>query len=75
MLKGKMPADGVNATLAPDLREFMALFVIGSALTVAVFFLPLWLLPDKPFTTFLFLSFPAISLTSVTSSAWPGTGY
>jgi hypothetical protein len=44
----------------------MALFVIGSALTVAVFFLALWLLPDKPFTT---LSFPAISLMSVTSSA------
>jgi hypothetical protein len=41
-----------------QLREFMALFVIGSALTVAVFFLALWLLPDKPFTTFLFPRFP-----------------
>jgi len=55
-----------------QLTEFMALFVIGSALTVVVFFLALWLLPDKPFTT---LSFPAISLMSVTSSASPGTGY
>jgi len=36
----------------------MALFAIGSALTVAVFFLALWLLPDKPFTTFLFPRFP-----------------
>jgi hypothetical protein len=26
-----------------QLREFMALFVVGSALTVAVFFLALWL--------------------------------
>jgi hypothetical protein len=41
-----------------QLREFMALFVIGSALTVAVFFLALWLLPDKPFTIFLFPRFP-----------------
>jgi len=41
-----------------QLRELMALFVIGSALTVAVFFLALWLLPDKPFTTFLFPRFP-----------------
>jgi hypothetical protein len=41
-----------------QLREFMALFVIGSALSVAVFFLALWLLPDKPFTTFLFPRFP-----------------
>jgi hypothetical protein len=36
----------------------MALFVIGSAMTVVVFFLALWLLPDKPFTTFLFPRFP-----------------
>jgi len=41
-----------------QLRELTALFVIGSALTVAVFFLALWLLPDKPFTTFLFPRFP-----------------
>src|SRR5262249_2125545 len=41
-----------------QLRELMALFVISSALTVAVFFLALWLLPDKPFTTFLFPRFP-----------------
>jgi hypothetical protein len=27
-----------------------ALFVIGSALTVAVFFLALWLLPEQPFS-------------------------
>jgi len=36
----------------------MALFVIGSALTAAVLFLALWLLPDQPFTTFLFPRFP-----------------
>jgi hypothetical protein len=29
------------------------LFVIGSALTVAVFFLALWLEPWEPFTAFL----------------------
>ena len=41
------------------LREVMALFVIGSALTVAVFFLALWLLPDQPFGPFLFQRIPA----------------
>jgi hypothetical protein len=34
------------------------LFVIGSALTVAVFFLALWLQPWQPFTAFLFPRFP-----------------
>jgi len=46
-----------------QLRERTLLFMVSSALTDAVFFLALWLLPDKPFTT---LSFPAISLMSVT---------
>jgi hypothetical protein len=41
-----------------QLREFMALFVIGSALTVAVFFLAPWLMPDQPFTPFLLPRFP-----------------
>jgi hypothetical protein len=27
----------------------MALFVVGSAVTVAAFFLALWLLPEQPF--------------------------
>jgi hypothetical protein len=37
-----------------QLREFMVLFVIGSALTVAVFFLALWLVPFQAFAPFLF---------------------
>jgi hypothetical protein len=41
-----------------QLRELTALFVIGSALTVVVFFLALWLLPDQPFTAFPFPRFP-----------------
>jgi len=36
----------------------MLLFVIGSALTVAVFFLALWLLPFQMFTPFLFPRIP-----------------
>jgi hypothetical protein len=40
------------------LRELIVLFVIGSALTLAVFFLALWLLPFETFTPF---SLPAIS--------------
>jgi hypothetical protein len=36
----------------------MVLFVVGSALTIAVFFLALWLLPLQPFTPFLFPRFP-----------------
>jgi hypothetical protein len=41
-----------------QLREFMLLFVIGSALTLAVFFLALWLLPFQTFTPFPFPRFP-----------------
>jgi hypothetical protein len=41
-----------------QLREFMMLFVIGSALTVAAFFLALWLLPFETFTPFPFPRFP-----------------
>ena len=41
-----------------QLRDFMALFVVGSALTVAVFFLALWLLPEQPFIPFSFPRFP-----------------
>jgi hypothetical protein len=42
-----------------QLREIMALFVVGSALTVAVFFLALWLLPFERFPPFSFPKFPA----------------
>jgi hypothetical protein len=41
-----------------QLREFMVLFVVGSALTLAVFFLALWLLPFETFTPFPFPRFP-----------------
>jgi hypothetical protein len=41
------------------LRELVTLFVIGSALTLAVFFFERWLWPLRPFTIFLF---PPISL-------------
>jgi hypothetical protein len=40
------------------LRELIVLFVIGSALTLAVFFLALWLLPFETFTPFPFPRFP-----------------
>jgi hypothetical protein len=38
----------------------MALLVVGSALTVAVFFLALWLLPEQPFIPFHFPRFPGL---------------
>jgi len=41
-----------------QLREFMALFVVGWALTLAVFFLALLLLPFETFTPFPFPRFP-----------------
>jgi len=40
------------------LRELILLLAIGSALTVAVFFLALWLLPFETFTPFPFPRFP-----------------
>jgi hypothetical protein len=43
-----------------QLKEVMALFVIGSALTVAVFFLALWLLPFDRSPPFSFPKFPAL---------------
>jgi hypothetical protein len=42
------------------LRELVVLFAIGSALTLAVFFLALWLLPFETFTPFPFPRFPAL---------------
>jgi hypothetical protein len=42
----------------PQLSELMVLFVIGSALTLAVFFLALLLLPFETFTPFPFPRFP-----------------
>ena len=40
------------------LRELVVRFAIGSALTLAVFFLALWLLPYETFTPFPFPRFP-----------------
>jgi hypothetical protein len=55
--------DGLSALMLrvmsrPQLRDLMLLFVIGSALTVAVFFLALWLLPFQTFTPFAFPRIP-----------------
>jgi len=55
--------DGLSALMLrvmsrPQLRDLMLLFVIGSALTVAVFFLALWLLPFQTFTPFPFPRIP-----------------
>jgi hypothetical protein len=41
-----------------QLRELMVLFVVGSALTLTVFFLALLLLPFEMFTPFPFPRFP-----------------
>jgi hypothetical protein len=38
----------------------MALFVVGSAVTVAAFFLALWLLPEQPFIPFQFPRLPGL---------------
>ena len=40
------------------LRELAVLFGIGSAVTLAVFFLALWLMPFETFTPFPFPRFP-----------------
>jgi hypothetical protein len=42
----------------PQLRELMVLFVVCSTLTLAVFFLALFLLPFDTFTPFPFPRFP-----------------
>ena len=39
----------------------MTLFVVGSALTVAVFFLALWLLPEQPLSLFISRDFQGFS--------------
>jgi hypothetical protein len=49
---------GVDVMSRAQLRELLVLFVIGSALTVAVFFLALSLLPFQAFTPFPFPRFP-----------------
>ncbi len=41
-----------------QLRELLVLFAVCSALTVAVFFLALWLLPFERFPPFSFPRFP-----------------
>jgi hypothetical protein len=41
-----------------QLRELMALFLVGSALTLAVFFLALLLLPFETFSPVPFPRFP-----------------
>jgi len=59
--RGRLPPFGwlaLHLMSRAQLRELTALFVIGSTLTVAVFFLALWLLPDQPFTAFPFPRFP-----------------
>jgi hypothetical protein len=43
-------------------RELVVLFAVGSALTLAVFFLALWLLPFERFPPFSFLRFPGFPL-------------
>jgi hypothetical protein len=43
-----------------QLRELTLLFVVSSALTVAVFFLALWLLPFETVTRFPTLRFPGL---------------
>jgi hypothetical protein len=42
------------------LRELIVLLVVGSALTVAVFFLALWLLPFEAFNPFPFPRLPGL---------------
>ena len=60
-----------------QLRELMVLFVVGSALTLAVFFLALWLMPEQPFTPFFCRDFlePALvaddTLSAVASTNQP----
>jgi hypothetical protein len=41
-----------------QLRELVVLFVVCSAVTLAVFFLALWLLPFERFPSFSFSRFP-----------------
>ncbi len=45
-----------------ELTELMVLFVVGSALTLAVFFLALWLLPFERFPPFSSPRFPGFPL-------------
>jgi hypothetical protein len=47
-----------------QLRELMALFVVGSTLTLAVFFLALLLLPFETFNPSSFPRFPGVFLIS-----------
>jgi hypothetical protein len=50
----------LHVMIRAQLRELMMLFVVGSALTLAVFFLALWLLPFETFTPFPFPRFPGL---------------
>ena len=56
-----------------QLRELMVLFVVGSALTLAVFFLALWLMPEQPFTPFFCRDFlePALVADDTLSAVAP----
>ena len=55
------------------LRELIVLFVIGSALTLAVFFLALWLLPFETLPRFPSRDFPGFSdFTSSGTAGWAG---
>jgi type II secretory pathway component PulM len=45
-----------------QLRELVVLFAVGSALTLAVFYLALWLLPFERLPPFSFPRFPGFPL-------------
>jgi hypothetical protein len=55
---GKCFALALHVMSRARLKELVVLFAIGSALTLAVFFLALWLLPFETFTPFPFPRFP-----------------
>ena len=57
-MKFLAPALVLHVMSCVQLREFMVLFVVGSTLTLAVFFLALLLLPFETFTPFSFPRFP-----------------
>ena len=57
-MKFLAPALVLHVMSRAQLREFMVLFVVGSTLTLAVFFLALLLLPFETFTPFSFPRFP-----------------
>jgi hypothetical protein len=59
-VKSLVAALALHVMSRAQLRELMVLFVVGSALTLAVFFLALWLLPFETFTRFPLPRFPGL---------------